>query len=100
MNLTGGIILFAGAWFMIFLMILPARMVSQQAAGHVVPGTPASAPEDAQIWRKVKITTALAIVVWIVVFSVVKWGGFTIYDIDWFHRLTPEDGAQTTATTP
>ena len=92
MNLTGGIILFAGTWFMIFLMILPARMVSQQAAGHVVPGTPASAPEDAQIWRKVKITTALAIVVWIVVFSVVKWGGFTIYDIDWFHRPDAHGG--------
>jgi len=95
MNLTGGLILFVVIWFMIFLMILPVRMISQAQSGHVVPGTPASAPAEAHIAGKAKITTALTAVLWLVIAGVLAFGGFTVRDIDWFHRLDPVAPATT-----
>lgn len=89
MNLTGGIILFAVLWFLIFLAILPIRYVSQGEAGEVVPGTPSSAPAEAHIGKKARITTILAAVLWALIAGVIFFGGFTIHDIDWFNRLGP-----------
>lgn len=87
MNLTGGIILFAVIWFMLFLMILPVRMISQAQAGVVVPGTPASAPVEAHIAKKARITTVISLLLWAIIAGVLAFGGLTIHDIDWFHRL-------------
>ena len=95
MNLTGGIILFTVIWFMIFLMILPVRMISQAQAGEVVPGTPASAPAEAHIAKKARITTIISLILWVVIAAVLAFGGFTIRDIDWFHRLDPVAPAAT-----
>lgn len=89
MNLTGGIILFAVIWFMIFFMVLPVRFKSQAEAGEIVPGTPASAPADAQVARKAKITTLIAIVLWAAIAGVIFSGRVTIRDLDWFGRLPP-----------
>ena len=68
------------------------RFKSQDEAGEIVPGTPASAPADAQIVRKAKITTAIAVVLWALVASVILSGMVSIYDFDWFGRLTPPPG--------
>jgi predicted secreted protein len=96
MSLTGGIILFAVIWFMVFLMVLPIRYKSQAEAGHVVPGTPSSAPDDAQILRKARITTIITAVLWAICAYVLLSGMFTLRDIDWFDRLGPESGSVTT----
>jgi predicted secreted protein len=93
MNFTGGLVLFVTIWFMVFLMVLPVRFVSQRDAGEVVPGTPASAPAEAHIARKAKITTGIAIVLWGVIAFTILYGGFTIRDLDWFNRLPPETQA-------
>ncbi|MBS0565609.1 MAG: DUF1467 family protein [Proteobacteria bacterium] len=90
MNITGGIILFAVLWFLTFLMILPIRHVSQAEAGEVVPGTPASAPANAQIGRKARITTLIAAVLWVLLAWAILFGGFTIHSVDWFGKLPPE----------
>lgn len=92
MNLTGGIVLFAVIWFLVFFCVLPVRFKSQAEAGEIVPGTPASAPADAQIARKARITTAITVVLWAVVAYVILSGMVTIYDLDWFGRLTPPQG--------
>lgn len=92
MNLTGGIVLFAVIWFLVFFCVLPVRFKSQDEAGAVVPGTPASAPADAQIVKKAKITTAITVVLWAVCAYVILSGMVTIYDLDWFGRLTPPQG--------
>jgi predicted secreted protein len=89
MNLTGGIVLFAVIWFMVFFCVLPVRFKSQAEAGEIVPGTPASAPADAQIGRKARITTAITVVLWAVIAYVILSGMVSIYDLDWFGRLTP-----------
>jgi len=87
MNLTGGVVLFAVIWFMVFFVVLPIRFKSQEEAGEVVPGTPRSAPADPQIGRKAKITTLIAIPIWAVLAAIILFGGLTIHDIDFYGRL-------------
>lgn len=87
MNLTGGIVLYAVIWFMVFFVVLPLRFVSQDEAGHVVPGTPASAPQDPRLRRKALITTGVATVLWAVIAAVILSGVITIQDLDWFNRI-------------
>lgn len=92
MNLTGGIVLFAVIWFLVFFCVLPIRFRSQDEAGEVVPGTPASAPADADIARKARITTAITVVLWAVIAYVILSGMVSIYDLDWFGRLSRPQG--------
>jgi predicted secreted protein len=92
MNLTGGIVLFAVIWFMVFFMALQIRPKSQADVGEVVPGTPPSAPVDVQMKRKVVATTMIAIILWSVIASIILSGAVTLRDIDWFGKLGPETG--------
>lgn len=92
MNLTGAIVLFAVIWFLVFFIVLQASARSQDDEGEVTPGTPASAPADAKIVKKAKITTAITVVLWAVIAYVILSGMVTIYDLDWFGRLTPPQG--------
>ncbi|MCV2874408.1 DUF1467 family protein [Defluviimonas sp. WL0050] len=94
MNLTGGIVLFAVIWFLVFFIALQIRPKSQAEAGEVVPGTPAGAPAQVQMKRKVVATTMVAVIVWSVIASVVLSGAVTLRDIDWFGRLGPETTAE------
>jgi predicted secreted protein len=93
MNLTGGIVLFAVIWFMVFFVALQIGARSQAEDGEIVPGTPASAPTEVRMKRKVVATTMVAIVLWSVIASVILSGAVTLHDIDWFNRLG--DGAGT-----
>ncbi len=87
MNLTGGIVLYAVIWFMVFFVVLPLRLTSQDEAGHVVPGTHASAPHEAHLKRKALITTGVATALWAVIATVILSGMITIEDLDWFGRI-------------
>ena len=90
MSIAGGIVLFAILWFLVFFVVLQTGARSQDDAGEVTPGTPASAPADAQIVRKAKITTAIALVLWAGIAGVILSGVITIRDLDFFGRLGPE----------
>ncbi|MDH5451976.1 MAG: DUF1467 family protein [Paracoccaceae bacterium] len=89
MSLTGGIVLFAVIWFLVFFIVLQIRPGSQAEAGEVEPGTPPGAPSDAQVGRKAKLTTMIALVIWAVIATVLLTGAVTLRDIDWFDRLGP-----------
>ena len=91
MNLTGGIVLFAVIWFLVFFIMLQIGVRSQGDAGDVTPGTPASAPANAQIGRKARITTLITIVLWGIIATVILSGAVSIYDLDVFHRLHPPE---------
>ena len=86
MTITSALVLYAVIWCLTFLIVLPIGQVSQHEVGEVVPGTPASAPSDARIARKMKITTVASAIIWLGVFLVVLYGAFTINDIPF---LTP-----------
>jgi predicted secreted protein len=94
MGPVSGIVLFAVIWSMVFFIVLPLRMTSQGDVGEIVPGTHASAPADAQIGRKAKITTMWAFPIWLVIAGTILSGLITVRDIDWFDRMaTPEVSA-------
>ncbi|MFU8824456.1 DUF1467 family protein [Yoonia sp.] len=91
MGITSGIVLFMVIWSMVFFIVLPLRMVSQGDTGEIVPGTHSSAPADAQVSRKAKITTMWAVPIWCVIAGVILSGAITVRDIDMFNRMaTPE----------
>ena len=91
MSITSAIVLFAVIWFMVLFIVLPLRMKTQGDVGEIVPGTHASAPDDAQLGRKVKIVTFVAIPLWIVIAGTILSGVISVRDIDWFDRMaTPE----------
>ena len=93
MNITGGIVLFAVIWFMVFFIVLPIRFQSQEeAGGDVTPGTPASAPADADVGRKARITTVIAVVIWAMAATVILSGWISVRDLDLFNRMAPEAG--------
>ncbi|MEM1160212.1 MAG: DUF1467 family protein [Pseudomonadota bacterium] len=78
------IVLFATIWAVVFFMVLPVGMVSQADDGDVVPGTPASAPANAQILRKMAWTTVIAIVVFLIAWSIITFRLITLDDIPFF----------------
>lgn len=87
MSITAAMVLFAVIWFMLFLMILPLRLKTQGDTGTIVPGTHASAPENPEIKRKVKITTLIAIPLWGIIAAIILTGAITVRDFDWFNQL-------------
>ncbi len=87
MNIVTGFVLFSIIWFLTLFVALPIGVRTQGEAGEVVPGTPASAPTDAMIPRKMLWVTLVAVAIWSAVAAVIVWGGIGIEDIDWFHRM-------------
>ncbi len=94
MGITSAIVLFAVVWFMTLFVVLPLRLVTQDEAGEVVPGTHKGAPADVQIGRKAKLTTYWAIPIWAVICAVIFSGTITVRDdLDWFGRMSPPSEA-------
>ncbi len=87
MTITAALVLFAVIWFMGLLIALPIRVRTQEEAGELVPGTPASAPMDAMIRRKMFWVTVVTIVIWIPLCAFIVWGGVTVRDIDIWGRM-------------
>ncbi|MEY4305715.1 MAG: hypothetical protein RIT52_1890 [Pseudomonadota bacterium] len=87
MTITAAIVLFSVTWFLVFFCVLPFRFESQAEAGSVTPGTPASAPADAAIAKKAKITTAIAVVIFAGLYWVIASGVITRDNMDVFHIL-------------
>jgi predicted secreted protein len=87
MTITAAIVLFSVTWFMVFFMVLPVRFKSQADMGEVVPGTPKSAPANADLPRKAKITTAIAVVLSLLIYGVIRSGWITVDNMDVFHIM-------------
>jgi predicted secreted protein len=92
MTITAAIVLFSVIWFMVFFIVLPLRFVSQGEAGDVVPGTPKSAPAGYVVARKAKITTVVAIVVWVALVAIILSGWISVRDFDVLHRMPTATG--------
>lgn len=84
MTITAALVLYSVTWFMVFFCVLPVRFESQRDRGKVMPGTPASAPEDAMVGKKARITTAIATVVFGLLYLIITSGLITTDNMDIF----------------
>jgi predicted secreted protein len=84
MTITAAIVLFAVTWFMVFFCVLPIRFQSQADLGEVMPGTPKSAPSDAMIVKKAKITSVIAILLSIALYFIITSGVISLKNMDIF----------------
>ena len=87
MTVTAALVLFAVIWFIALLVALPIRVTTQGEAGEVVPGTPASAPVDPMLRRKMLWVTVVTFAIWLPLCALILWGGLTVRDIDIWRRM-------------
>ena len=92
MAITSAIVLFSVIWFMLLLIALPMRMRSQEQDGHIVPGTPASAPVNPMIGKKMIWVTVATFVLWVPLVAFIMSGIVSIHDIDFYNRMGPSNG--------
>jgi len=95
MGITSALVLFAVIWFVVLFCVLPLRFTSQAEAGEIVPGTHASAPANAQIGKKAKLTTIIAAVLWVIVAGTIVSGVINVRDLDWLQRMTTPERSET-----
>ncbi len=81
MAFTSAFVLFWAIWAVIFYMINPLWQTSQSEDGEVVPGTPASAPVDAKMRKKLILTTGIATAAFALAFSTVEFGWLSLNDV-------------------
>ena len=89
MSITAALILFSVTWFLVLFVLLPVRLQSQAEAGHIVPGTPGSAPADPMLGRKMKWTTLIATLITLALYVIITSGVITLRDIDFRGSLGP-----------
>ena len=89
MTITGSIVLYAVIWFLGLFIALPIGERSQDEAGDVVPGTPASAPEDPMLKKKLLWVTVGATIVWVILCGIIVMEVFSVEDFDIFNRMDP-----------
>lgn len=86
MTIFSSLVLYAILWFMTLFVVLPLRLTTQAEAGHVVPGTPESAPADPQIRKRMLITTGVSFVLWVVIAGIILSGRVGVDDFDFIYR--------------
>ncbi len=87
MTITAALVLFAVIWFMLLFIVLPLGQKSQSEDGERVPGTPASAPVNPMIGKKMKWVTIITIILWVPLVWFIMSGILTIKDIDIWGRM-------------
>ena len=89
MAITSAIVLFSVIWFILLLIILPMGMTSQEEAGEVEPGTPASAPSEFEFKKVVIRTTIWTIILWAISCGVILSGWLSIDMFDFGNQISP-----------
>ena len=87
MTAVSALVLLAMTWFLVFFVVLPIRLETQGDRGEVLRGTHAGSPADPQIGRRVRITTAVAVVLWAITVLVIMSGWIGVEDFDLFTRF-------------
>lgn len=89
MSITAILVLFATIWFLALLVCLPIGVRTQAEDGAAVPGTPASAPVDPMIRKKLLWATIAAVAITVPLCSAIIYGGITMRDLDLWGMLPP-----------
>jgi predicted secreted protein len=77
MDLVLGIAVYVFIWWIVLFAVLPFGVRTQDEAGHVVPGTPESAPAQQRMLRIFLINTVVATIVFAIVYVVITYSLIT-----------------------
>ena len=83
MSIVSFIVLFAVVWFMTLMIALPIGLRTQGEENDTVKGTPASAPSNLRLGRKMLIVTLIALPVWLGLSAIIEYDVVTVADFDW-----------------
>ncbi len=73
MTIATGLLVYILCWWLIWFMILPIGIVTQEESGEkIVKGTVKSAPVRPRLFRKVVATTIVSALVWGVIFYLIE----------------------------
>ncbi len=86
MTLTGAIVLFAVFWFMGMLIALPLGLRTHGDMGTEDADTPASAPVNANVKRKMIWVTGISLALWVPVCLLIASGWVSVSDLDFWGR--------------
>lgn len=78
MSIMSAIVLYAVIWTLVFFVVNPLWQTSQSEDGHVVPGTPASAPVDAMVVKKAIITTVVGTLLFVLAYAAIELEWFSL----------------------
>jgi len=92
MSITSFIVVYAMLWFFVLFIVLPLRLKTQGDVGEIVPGTHAGAPANLNLKKRLKIVTAIATVLWVILVAVILTDWITLDDIDLLKRFGPDAG--------
>jgi len=82
MSIMTHIVVFTISWWLVLFMVLPFGVRSAEEEGaERDPGTEEGAPHNPRILRKMLITTAIATVIWLIYWMVVKYDIITLEDV-------------------
>lgn len=87
MTLTGAMVLYAVFWFMGMLIALPLGLKTHGDLGTDGDDTPASAPVNANVKRKMVWVTGISLVLWVPVCLLIASGWIGVADLDFWGRL-------------
>jgi predicted secreted protein len=81
MGIAGSLLVIVISWWLAFFALLPVGVRSQLEDGTVVPGTEPSAPTAPKLWLKAIWAFAIAIVMWLALYSIVEYHLISVDDI-------------------
>jgi predicted secreted protein len=87
MGPVSALVLYLVIWFMVLFVVLPLRLETQGERGEVEPGTPESAPANLDMWKKARLVTWVAAIIWALIAAVILSEIVTVRDLDWFGRM-------------
>ncbi|MGB0634262.1 MAG: DUF1467 family protein [Paracoccaceae bacterium] len=91
MGVTSALVVFAIVWFLVLFCILPQRIITQKDTGHVIQGTPSSAPSESNIKKKFLITTIISFVIWFFICLLIIYGFISSETMDLFRYFDPNN---------
>lgn len=89
MSLTLAIGIYVVCWWVILFAVLPIGIRTQQEEGVVSPGTAESAPADPNLRFKFLLTTALAAVVFSIIYVVMAYDLISLSDVPFLPKYEP-----------
>lgn len=72
MGVTTSILVYVLTWWMIWFMVLPIGVKTQDEQGETIQGTSKSAPVKPLILKKMAATSIVAALVWGVIFYLIE----------------------------